>query len=618
MHDPRAVLEERLGARRATVATLERRDARIALGRLAAFLALAAAAVGAFALHRSSPAWLIPPCLAFIALILAHDRTLAALARGRRAVAFHESALRRMGTEWPGTGDPGDRYADPDHPYALDLDLFGRGSLFELLSTARTRPGADALASWLLRPAPVAEARVRQRAVADLVPRLDLREDLAVLGEDVRAEVHPERLSAWAEAPRAMPAWIGLPAALLAAASVAALVGWLAERVSPVPFLALALAQWGVARLLRARIHRVLGGVERPGSELAVLAQLLARLEREAFTDEHLRSLQRALVDGAAPPARAAAPDAAGASAGASARAPVGRRTASRRIGRLGRIVERAGWADNQLFAPFAFLLLWRIQAARAVERWRAAHGGSVRAWLAAVAELEALSSLAAHGFLHPADPFPALDDGGARFDGEGLRHPLMAEERGVPNDVRLGDAPRLLVVSGSNMSGKSTLLRTVGTNAVLALAGAPVRARRLRLSALQIGATLRIQDSLAEGKSRFWAEITRLRAILDRTAGSVPVLFLLDELLAGTNSRDRRIGAETVLRTLLARGAIGLVTTHDLALSELATALGGSENAHFEDEVRGGEVVFDYRLRPGVVTHSNAIALMRAVGLDV
>jgi len=280
--------------------------------------------------------------------------------------------------------------------------------------------------------------------------------------------------------------------------------------------------------------------------------------------------------------------------------------------------VERAGWAHNQLFAPVAFLLLWKVQAALAIERWRAAHGREVRAWIAAAAELEALAAIAGHAFLHPDDPFPEVVEGDGLYEAEGVGHPLLPAARCVRNDVRLGPEVRLLVVSGSNMSGKSTLLRTVGANAVLALAGGPVRARRLRLSPLQPGATLRIQDSLAEGRSRFWAEITRLRQLMDLAAGPTPVLFLLDELLAGTNSRDRRIGAEAVLRALLGRGAIGLVTTHDLALSEVAAALGAAANAHFEDEVHGSEVVFDYRLRPGVVTRSNALALMRAVGLEV
>ncbi len=604
--EPRAALADRLAARKAAVAALQQRDGRIALGRLTAFAALVATGVAAFGLHRVAVAWLCAPGAVFLLLLAVHDRTLRALARARRAVAFHEAGLARLDERWAGTGDGGERYASDDHPYARDLDLFGKGSLFELLCTARTRPGADTLARWLLEPGSAAEVRSRQRAVAELAPRLDLREELAVLGEDVRAEVHPERLAAWAEAPRALPAWLALPALALAAATAAALALWLAGDkapsygIGPIPFVLALAVEWALLRAVRDRLRGVVGGVERPGAELAVLAQLLARLEREAFQDERLRALRAALG--------------------------LGREAASVRIGALGRVVERAGWADNQLFAPLAFLLLWRLQAGLAVERWRAGHGRAVRAWLTAAAELEALSSLAAHAFLHPRDPFPEVVEAdqpgalGAVYEGEALGHPLLPLDRCVPNDVRLGSASgaRLLVVSGSNMSGKSTLLRTVGANAVLALAGAPVRARRLRLSPLQAGATLRVQDSLVEGRSRFWAEIKRLRALMDLAARPPALLFLLDELLAGTNSRDRRAGAEAVLRAFLARGAVGLVTTHDLALSEIASVLESAHNSHFEDEVRGDQVIFDYRLRPGVVTHSNALALMRAVGLDV
>jgi hypothetical protein len=404
--------------------------------------------------------------------------------------------------------------------------------------------------------------------------------------------VEPERLAAWGEGPRAVPGWPAAGAVLLGSASITALAGWFAGEVSGLHFAALVLADWAFLRLLKAPIAHVLAGVERPAAELAVLSALLARVERERFQAPKLTAL--------------------GAALGA------GRGTASHRVAQLARTVDRAAWADNQLFAPIAFLLLWRFHGALAVERWRAAHGRALRGWLAATGELEALASLAGHAFLHPEDPYPELVDGAARYEAEGLGHPLLPEDRCVRNDVRLGEGARLLVVSGSNMSGKSTLLRTIGANAVLALAGAPVRARRLRLSPLRPGATLRIQDSLAEGRSRFFAEITRLRQVLDLAAGTPPALFLLDELLAGTNSRDRRIGSEAVLRNLLGRGAIGLVTTHDLALAELADALPGAANAHFEDELRAGEVAFDYRLKPGVVTRSNALALMRAVGLDV
>ena len=220
----------------------------------------------------------------------------------------------------------------------------------------------------------------------------------------------------------------------------------------------------------------------------------------------------------------------------------------------------------------------------------------------------------------HPADPFPVLVEDGAVFDADALGHPLIGERVAVRNDVRLGgSAPRALIVSGSNMSGKSTLLRAVGVNVVLALAGAPVRAASVTMSRLALGATLRVDDSLQAGHSRFYAEILRIRAIVDLVRGPQPSLFLLDEIFGGTNSHDRRIGAEAIVRVLVDGGAIGLVTTHDLALTELAAGLNGRvANVHFEDRIENGAMVFDYRMRPGVVERSNALELMRAVGLSV
>jgi len=235
------------------------------------------------------------------------------------------------------------------------------------------------------------------------------------------------------------------------------------------------------------------------------------------------------------------------------------------------------------------------------------------------VGEFEALGSLAAYAYERPQDPFPELAEAEGCFEGEGLGHPLIPEGRNVRTDLRLSGELRVLVVSGSNMSGKSTLLRTVGVNAVLALAGAPVRARRLRLSPLEVGASIHVQDSLQAGASRFYAEITRLRQIVELTKGPRPVLFLLDEILHGTNSHDRRVGAEGVVRGLVGRGAIGLVTTHDLALALIADGLAPrAANVHFEDHLEAGKMTFDYRLRPGVVQRSNALELMRSVGLEV
>jgi len=293
--------------------------------------------------------------------------------------------------------------------------------------------------------------------------------------------------------------------------------------------------------------------------------------------------------------------------------------TASHRIAKLARLVHLVDTMKNQLFAPLGAILLWSTQLAFAIESWRASSGRAIADWLAAVGGFEALCALAAYSYENPGDPFPELEADGPLFVAEGVGHPLIAPGRCVSNDLSLGGPLRMLVVSGSNMSGKSTLLRTVGINAVLALAGAPVRADRLRISPMAIGATLRIQDSLQAGRSRFFAEITRLRQLVDLAKGPLPLLFLLDEILNGTNSHDRRVGAESLLRGLVGLGAVGLVTTHDLALAEIADRIeAGAANVHFADHFEDGTMHFDHRMRPGVVRHSNALALMRAVGLDV
>jgi DNA mismatch repair ATPase MutS len=350
-----------------------------------------------------------------------------------------------------------------------------------------------------------------------------------------------------------------------------------------------------VAAAWHRRVVAVLGAITTPERDLTLVAELLARLESEGFEAPLLGELRSSLFTQGVPP--------------------------SRRIAQLRRYVSWLDSARNQIFMPFAYALLLPQLIAVAVQAWHAAYGRAVLEWLDAIGQFEALSAMGSYAYEHPDDPFPILTtEGPLSFDGEAVRHPLMAAESAVANDVRLGGAaPHLIVVSGSNMSGKSTLLRSVGVNVVLALAGAPVRARRLRLSPLRVGATLRIEDSLQAGHSRFYSEILRIKTMVDAARGGAPLLFLLDEILHGTNSYDRRIGAEAIVASLVRFGAIGLITTHDLALAELPARLGSlAVNVHFEDRLENGRMMFDYRMRPGVVEHSNALALMRAIGLEV
>jgi hypothetical protein len=593
----RAEYLRRLEARQRSVASLARRDVWISRARAGVFLG--AIALGVAWIRDAAPALALATAGAlFLALVLWHDRVLRAKAHAARAVAHYLRNLAHLDDRWAGSGvqsvDLGDGGA-AEHPYAADLDLFGHGSLFELLCGAQTHAGRATLARWLLAPAPLPAVRARQEAVEDLRPRIDLREELALLGGDVAAEVHSVPLVAWStQQPPLRPstthgvrvAALALTAGVLLCAalwSVFPLGRWL--------MLGLLVAQWAVGRTLRGALARVTGPVDQAERELTVLARVLARLEREPFAAAHLGELQRALgVEGVSAPA------------------------CVRRLGQL------AAWHSaqrNQLFAPIAFVLMWDLQLGLAIEGWRARHGRAVERWLATVGELEALCDLAGYAYDHPSDPFPELVEDSPRFHADDLGHPLLPRAECVRNSLRLGDR-RVLVISGSNMSGKSTLLRSVGVNVVLALAGAPVRATRLCLSALHIGATLRIHDSIQKGTSRFYSEIRRLHE-LHEIARRGTLLFLLDEILHGTNSHDRRIGAEAVIRSFVAAGGIGLVTTHDLALTEIVDGLGASAaNVHFADELEQGELRFDYRMRPGVVRRSNALALMRSVGIEV
>jgi hypothetical protein len=534
------------------------------------------------------------PVAAFGALLFAHARVIPARQRADRAVQYYERGLARMQDRWAGQGASGERFADPAHPYSGDLDLFGRGSLFELMCTARTRAGEDTLAAWLCTPAPPPEVGARQAAVAELRPRLDLRVELHLLGADVGAGLHPEELTAWGAAPpalhgRALRVVAALLVALTAGAALATLAGW----IGPAPLAVGLLAQALFAIPLRKRVGAVVRAVELPGRDLGLLVDLLARIERESFSAPRLAAVRAALATRGVPP--------------------------SRRIAQLERLITLLDARRNQFFAPLAPLLLWGTQLALAVEAWRAVSGPAVPRWLQVVGEFEALCALGTYAHEHPGDPFPEVAAGAPLFEAEAVGHPLLPLARCVHNDVHLGADLAVLVISGSNMSGKSTLLRTVGVNAVLAQAGAPVRARRLRLSPLAVGTSMRIADSLQAGTSRFYAEIQRLRQLVDLAAGPRPLLFLLDEILHGTNSHDRRFGAEAIVRGLLRRGAIGLVTTHDLSLASIADALAArAANVHFEDHLEDGRMTFDYRLRPGVVRKSNALELMRAVGLPV
>ena len=595
MAAPDTTYQRLLDERRREEAALARRAERVSTARLATFAVGAVLAWGITFGGWMSSWWLSLPVIVFIGLVVLHDRVLLARDRVARAMAWYEHGTARLEDRWPGIGARGDRFADGDHLFAQDLDLFGEASLFQLLSTAQTRAGEDTLASWLREPADRTEVTSRQAAVRDLQPRLELRERLATAGAEMRTAVHPTALSGWATAPPVLHgAWPRVVALGLSGLSVAAIVGWGTGTTTWWPMLLALLAMAVFAKGFRERTARVMHAADGPARELAVLGGVCRVLREHPYASPRLSELHASLVttDG----------------------------EVHRVARRLERLAEFYDWQHNFMFGPVAALLLWELQCAFAVESWRARYGAAVPRWLQQVGEFEALAALGTYAYEHPADVYPEVVDGDGPpvYEAEALAHPLIPTAVTVANDVTLGAGPQVLIVSGSNMSGKTTLLRSVGVSTVMALMGAPVRAGRLRLSRVAVGATLRIEDSLQAGRSRFYSEVLRLGQIVT-LARAGPTLFLLDELFHGTNSHDRTEGARGLLRSLVSLGAVGLVTTHDLALAEIANRMAPAAlNVHFDDSLVEGEMRFDYRLKPGPVTRSNALAIMRAVGLEV
>ena len=595
---------QRQRAREADAAARERIHIWLGNAKVAVFLAIPI--YWAITLNGNPNAWFYGITIAlFIVLSVWHERVLRAMARANAAAAFYQAGANRINDKWMHLEATGVRFKNADHPYADDLDIFGSASLFQLLSLCRTPMGESRLAEWLLQPASIAVIRERQARVGALKTRLDLRERVAVVNAGQRRFMHPDQLIAWAEQRPTLPPLrvVAVAMAMLFAAALINYVyggsGWLVVGVAAVNGVLLGL----LGKRANAIAEALSASTGAAGVEL--LSNVIDQIEREPFDEPALAALAGRL--------KGTTGD-----------------DASRGIARLARVSD---WADSRhnVFMRLAEIpFLATLQIAYAGQSWRQRHGAQLRDWVDAIGEMEALLSLSGYAYEHPADPFPELIDGASpMFDANEVAHPLIPAAEAVRNSFALSTSvdpqalkplnPQALIVSGSNMSGKSTLMRTTGINAVLALAGAPVRAHRLRLTPLAVGTCLRHTDSLQEHRSGFYTEALRIRRIYDLLNGPLSVLFLFDELLSGTNSKDRRVAAEGVIKTMLERRAIGMVTTHDLALTEIAGIFPGRvKNVHLQDHVEHGKMTFDYKVRDGVITHSNALELMRMIGLDV
>lgn len=577
---------------------MEAKAQRISVARLFTFLG--AAVVGISGISQGSSLLAAGGALLlvlFFVLVFVHAKVLKAREEAELRQAVHERHLLRIegrSAELPSKGGA----LDPSHPYALDIDLLGPGSLVQRIDVTHTQAGERRLQAWLSAPADAPTVRARQVAVRELVAAGELRQELEAAAGST-AEQGKLAGAPFLKFLEQAPYFERAP--------------WLVVAIHALPLLTLGLAVagsfdvapggvWLVPLVVQSVLVLVSGGHARETFDRIAARQgyveafrrMLELVEEAPFEAPVLRALKARVAPGSTPP--------------------------SRYLARLDRWTGLAELRHQVLFhVPVNFFLLWDLHVLLRLERWRRDVGLQLGDVFEALGDLEALASLATLAAVEPGASFPTVEDEKGPFTATELAHPLLPAEHRVANDVALPGPGSALLVTGSNMAGKSTLLRAVGLNLALALAGGPVIARAMRLSPLRLRASMRAEDSVQRGSSYFHAELTKLRGVVEDADAEPPIFFLLDELLRGTNARARHLGARAILVHLLDRGAMGLAATHDVALASLEDERAGLvANAHFTDVMREGEMIFDYRLRDGVVKTSNALRLLRMAGIDV
>jgi ABC-type multidrug transport system fused ATPase/permease subunit len=539
--------------------------------------------------------YLVPLVLIFMVVVRRHRKVRGHIVHLEKYFTINEQALQRLSGDWTNFSQRGEQFIAAEHPYSSDLNIFGQGSLFQYLNATNLITGERALARMLSQSAKPEAVIARQEAIKELASHLDWRQQLQANG--MVDSNKPENLDKLLDWSREKPLfqnkkyiyllWL-LPVitVVLFTLVVMGLVS------SNLPLITLIL-QVLVVTMSLAVTGKAFGTTENTAAELERLLLLLNHIEGEQFKAPLLVDLKQRLIKR--------------------------NQTASRQAKALAKIATLINLRYSVVYHFINALVFFDLYTIRALDQWKTQYGRYLEQWFIVIGEFEALSSLAILAHDNPQWATPELKGDEPYFDAVALGHPLINQEVRVYNDVKLSRPGTIHIITGSNMSGKSTLLRTVGINLVLAYAGAPVCANGLNCSAMNIYTSMRIQDDMEQNTSYFYAELKRIKLIIDAAHQGQPIIFLLDEIFKGTNSRDRITGARIIIKNLAQQSAIGLVTTHDLELSLLAEECPKQiSNYHFTDNIVGNEITFDYRLKTGVSRTTNAIALMKMIGIDI
>ena len=568
---------------------------------------LVAGALGLFLAYQTGqPRVLLAAILLFLVIfsvvVYLNRRVRHSILRFQLSSAYFGNQLARMDLDWEKIPDPVDMLIDEGHPFANDLNISSEESIHRLINTALSRGGGDRLLSWLLEAQPELEdVTDRQAAVKELCSlsgfrsRLVLSSGLATAGGDEAwdGEQLLNWLNKYAESRSLRTLLIVL--SVLAAANLLLFVLFLINLIPAVWFISLAV--YAAVYLLAYRnMDEVFSQAHHLSTTLEKFRAVLVYLEGYAYKpDSHLARLCKPFWEADRGP--------------------------SSYLRRISAIASAASISAN----PVLWLLVnvvvpWDVFFSYQLQRYKIKMQQVLPKWLNAWYELEAINSLANFAYLNPDYSFPRVvsHKDGSCFNAKGIGHPLIPDEERICNDFALDELGEVVIITGSNMSGKSTFLRTIGINLSLAYAGAPVTAEKLETRLFRLFSVIQVVDSLADGISYFYAEVRRLKALVDalEQKEDIPLFFLIDEIFRGTNNRERQIGSRAYVKMLVGGHGTGLISTHDLELVSISEQVANVSNFHFEEQVADGRMLFDYRLRQGPSTTTNALQIMRLEGL--
>ncbi len=594
---PQPTYQQALQTHSAHLAVLEKKRSNLGWLRLAVFVVMV---IAAYQVFTTLGLWgLVPTLLGIAALLYLVSVDVANNAKIRNTktlIRVNEEELQALAHQFHNRED-GSRFTPAEHPYANDLDIFGKASLYQWLSRCFTEQGKSALAANLLHPLGPEKVLLRQEAVKELAGNIAWRQQWQAHAMQTTVTLGTQqKIATWLQEEEEhfrSPSWkvfLAVYSLLTSASAIAAILGYIPGSVFAMLFLLyLVISQWLSRQAILTYVH--LGGIVKEASTLQALVNWLENLQAVA---KHINAIQQEMQ-------------------GSSGRA-------GGELKELRTILDRFDLRNNIVgLLVFNSFFLWDVRQMIHLNAWRRRNRHQVEKWFAALAEMEVVHSICTLHFNHPAFCFPQFREKHFLLQGEAIGHPLIPEAQRVNNDYSVEGVARIGLITGSNMAGKSTFLRSLGVNVVLAQLGAPVCARRFVLSPVQLLSSMRIADNLAENTSTFYAELKKLRSIIERVKAHEKVFILLDEILRGTNSFDRHTGAAALLKQLIKEKAVAVIATHDVELAQLQTEFPASvENYHFDVEVEGEELYFDYKLKQGICKSLNASILMKKIGIDL